>query len=113
MTRRWALAFTSLALVFLTACPQENGSFGPKGRSAFVRYVSIGTSISEGWQSDGVVYTSQVNSWPALLARVVDGVHPHAGLLRQRLQQFPALLAEHAGAHVAIGRVEALVRDPQ
>ena len=69
MTRRWALAFTSLSLVFLTACPSDNGSFGPKGRSAFVRYVSIGTSISEGWQSDGVVYTSQVNAWPALLAR--------------------------------------------
>lgn len=69
MTRRWALAFTSLALVSLTACPDGDNSFGPKGRSAFVRYVSIGTSISEGWQSDGVVYTSQVNSWPALLAR--------------------------------------------
>ena len=64
MTRRWALAFTSLALVFLTACPPDRGPFGPEGRSAFVRYVSIGTSISEGWQSDGVVYTSQVNSWP-------------------------------------------------
>lgn len=69
MTRRWALAFTSLALVSLTACPEDRGPFGPEGRSAFVRYVSIGTSISEGWQSDGVVYTSQVNSWPALLAR--------------------------------------------
>ena len=69
MTRRWALALTSLAVVFLTACPKDDPPIGPEGRRAFVRYVSIGTSISEGWQSDGVVYSSQVNAWPALLAR--------------------------------------------
>ena len=69
MTRRWALAFTSMAVVFLTACPADEPDTGPKGRRAFVRYVSIGTSITEGWQSDGVVYSTQVNAWPALLAR--------------------------------------------
>ena len=69
MTRRWALALTSLAVVFLTACPRDEPEPGPKGGRAFERYVSIGTSISEGWQSDGVVYSTQVNAWPALLAR--------------------------------------------
>ncbi len=69
MTRRWALAFTSLAVVFLTACPEDQDAPGPEGGRAFQRYVSIGTSITEGWQSDGVIYSSQVNAWPALLAR--------------------------------------------
>ena len=69
MTRRWALAFTAFGVVFLTACPRDDAAPGPEGGRAFERYVSIGTSISEGWQSDGVVYSSQVNAWPALLAR--------------------------------------------
>ena len=32
------------------------------------RYVALGTSISMGWASDGVVASSQRNSWPAQLA---------------------------------------------
>ena len=67
MTRRFTLGFTALAAVFLTACPP--GEDPDPERRAFRRYVSMGTSISEGWQSDGVVYSSQVNAWPARLAR--------------------------------------------
>ncbi|HVT40457.1 MAG TPA: hypothetical protein VHE78_15545 [Gemmatimonadaceae bacterium] len=42
---------------------------GPKGGSAFIHYVAIGTSISMGVQSAGVLYNSQVEAWPSLLAR--------------------------------------------
>src|SRR5215213_8401951 len=39
-----------------------------QGRGVFQRYVAIGTSISMGWQSDGVIAATQVTSWPAQLA---------------------------------------------
>jgi lysophospholipase L1-like esterase len=42
---------------------------GPKGGSAFVHYVAIGTSLTMGVQSAGVLYNSQVEAWPSLLAR--------------------------------------------
>jgi len=40
----------------------------PDGEGDFHRYVAIGTSISQGWRSDGVNATSQLSSWPAQLA---------------------------------------------
>lgn len=70
MTRRWALVMYALSAVTLTACEDDNiRTLGPRGRDDFERYVSIGTSISQGFQSNGIVYTGQVNAWPALLAR--------------------------------------------
>lgn len=70
MTRRRALALCALTAMTLTGCEADNiRTLGPKGRDDFERYVSIGTSISMGWQSNGVVYTGQVNAWPALVAR--------------------------------------------
>jgi hypothetical protein len=44
---------------------QESG-----GRGVFQRYVAMGTSISMGVASDGVVASTQENSWPAQLARM-------------------------------------------
>src|SRR5690349_21845772 len=44
---------------------QESG-----GRGVFQRYVAMGTSISMGVASDGVVASSQEDSWPAQLARM-------------------------------------------
>ncbi len=41
---------------------------GPRGASSFSQYVVIGTGLSMGMQSGGVVYESQVQAWPALLA---------------------------------------------
>jgi len=38
------------------------------GRGVLQRYVAIGTSVSMGWQSDGVVAATQATSWPAQLA---------------------------------------------
>jgi lysophospholipase L1-like esterase len=39
-------------------------------RGDFDRYVAIGTSVSEGWASDGVVAPSQLTSWPSQLGRL-------------------------------------------
>ena len=40
------------------------------GRGVFNRYVAIGTSVSMGWQSDGVVAATQETSWPEQLAEM-------------------------------------------
>lgn len=40
------------------------------GRGVFHRYVAIGTSVSMGWASDGAVFGSQEQAWPAQLARM-------------------------------------------
>ena len=42
----------------------------PAATSAFERYVSIGTSITMGVESDGVLFRSQRNAWPAQLADI-------------------------------------------
>jgi hypothetical protein len=39
-----------------------------QGRGVFQRYVAIGTSVSMGWASDGVIAATQLTSWPAQLA---------------------------------------------
>jgi len=40
------------------------------GRGVFNRYVAIGTSVSMGWQSDGVIAATQETSWPEQLAEM-------------------------------------------
>ncbi len=44
--------------------------FESGGRGDFQRYAAIGTSVSMGWQSDGVIAAGQATSWPAQLARL-------------------------------------------
>lgn len=41
-----------------------------EARGDFHRYVPIGTSVSMGWRSDGVVASSQETSWPVMLAEL-------------------------------------------
>lgn len=41
------------------------------GSADFTTYVSLGTSISSGWQSGGLVDRHQVNSFPAIFARQI------------------------------------------
>ena len=67
MKRNWSIAASAVALVVLAAC-SEDRTTGPAGQDAFARYVSIGTSVTMGVQSDGVYYASQQHAWPALLA---------------------------------------------
>lgn len=62
-------AITVAALV-LAACESGGAhATGPRGSDAFARFVAIGTSVTMGVQSGGVLYDTQVQAWPALLAR--------------------------------------------
>jgi hypothetical protein len=67
MKRNWPLFAGSVALVVLAACSDDKTT-GPAGQEAFTRYVAIGTSLTMGVQSDGVVYFSQQQDWTKLLA---------------------------------------------
>jgi len=54
------------------ACEKADTGVGPENPSAdFAKYVAMGTSVSMGMASDGVIAASQQNSWPRLLANDV------------------------------------------
>jgi hypothetical protein len=62
-------AAIAVAALFLTACESGGAhATGPRGSDAFARFVAIGTSITMGVQSGGVLYDTQVQAWPSLLA---------------------------------------------
>lgn len=46
--------------------------FRAEGHRALTWYAAIGTSVSMGWASDGVIAASQEQSWPAQLARMAN-----------------------------------------
>jgi len=69
MKRNWSFSAGALALVLLAACESDDARItGPKGQEAFERYVAMGTSLTMGVQSDGVLYSTQAQDWTALLA---------------------------------------------
>ena len=68
MKRYSSFAAGALALVVLAAC-NDDRTTGPEGQAAFARFVTIGTSLTMGVQSDGVVYFTQQEDWTRLLAR--------------------------------------------
>lgn len=68
MKRSWLIG-GAITLAALSACESDSAKItGPVGQDAFLRYVAIGTSLSMGVQSDGVLYTTQREDWTALLA---------------------------------------------
>jgi hypothetical protein len=67
MKRYLSFAAPALALAVLAACSDDRTT-GPAGQAAFTRYVAMGTSLTMGVQSDGVVYFSQQQDWTKLLA---------------------------------------------
>jgi lysophospholipase L1-like esterase len=83
--RRSTLAFASILGLGASACssdqlvapsspsaqPSEPSVSLFSARPTFARYVAIGTSISAGVQSDGLIFTSQTTSWPAQLDAAV------------------------------------------
>ena len=52
----------------IAADPRPLENLSANARSYMTNYVAIGTSISMGWASDGVVGGTQENSWPKQLA---------------------------------------------
>jgi hypothetical protein len=84
-TRRSTLVLASIFTLGASACTSDQ-IVGPparqaapsapqndffSARNAFARYVAIGTSISAGVQSDGLIATAQAASWPAQLDAMV------------------------------------------
>jgi hypothetical protein len=67
MKRHVFFSAGALVLILLAACGGDR-STGPAGQDAFTRYVAIGTSLSMGVESDGVVYFSQQQDWTKLLS---------------------------------------------
>jgi hypothetical protein len=66
----------------LAACEGGAQHFaGPAGASAFAQFIVIGTGLSMGVQSGGVVYESQEEAWPSLVAQAA-GVTFRLPLLR-------------------------------
>ena len=80
--RRTALPAAALTALALGACADAPTSTGPspltvrteasEGRGFFHRYVSLGTSITAGVASDGILARSQQQAWPAQLARLAN-----------------------------------------
>ncbi len=68
MTRNWFWAAGAAALVLSVVACEPDRIEGPKGKDAFATYVSLGTSLSMGFMSEGVYYSTQLTAWPALLA---------------------------------------------
>jgi lysophospholipase L1-like esterase len=59
----------ALLSVVLAACDSGAGRItAPAGASEFRRFVTIGTGFTMGEQSGGVVYESQLTTWPVYLA---------------------------------------------
>lgn len=67
MKRYSSFAAGALALLVLAACSDDRTT-GPAGQAAFTRFVAMGTSLTMGVQSDGVVYFTQQEDWTKLLA---------------------------------------------
>src|ERR1017187_3976959 len=68
-TRQVAIAVAALVLA---ACESSGAhTTGPRGSDAFARFVAIGTGVTMGVQSGGVLYDTQVQAWPSLLAHQV------------------------------------------
>ncbi|MGH7605020.1 MAG: GDSL-type esterase/lipase family protein [Gemmatimonadaceae bacterium] len=82
MTRKCLPGASALGLIAIVGCSADRPT-GPPGRQAFERYVAVGTSLSMGVESDGVVYFSQQHDWTNLLA------HQAGGSFAQPLAQGP------------------------
>lgn len=68
MKGKWLFAAGPAVLLASAVACEPDRIEGPKGSEAFARYVSIGTSVSMGYMSEGVYFASQQKAWPALLA---------------------------------------------
>ena len=100
--RRFAIILGTGALIGGCQGPCSKIDLGaPAEQTAnvdFSRYVAVGTSISAGYQSGGMVDRHQINSYPAIFARQIGKTVQL--LVRSRL---------HVGAGVVRGRVRAVV----
>src|SRR3979409_382367 len=76
MTHRRTFVAGALSLALLAAACQQDGLFSPlppqyAGGAMFQRYVSMGNSITAGFQSGGINDSTQSQSYAVLLARAM------------------------------------------
>lgn len=58
----------ALPLLFTAACGGDSRLTAPEHVTAFARFVAVGTGLTMGEQSGGVVYESQIAAWPVRLS---------------------------------------------
>lgn len=64
----WIASIAVLAASAVACEPGDAHLTGPKGASAFARFIVIGSDLSMGVESGGVVAATQGASWPAIIA---------------------------------------------
>src|SRR6476620_10438431 len=66
-------SLAAAAIIVGTACESADTGVDPGQNTSadFTKYVAMGTSVTMGMASDGVVAASQQSSWPKLLANDV------------------------------------------
>jgi hypothetical protein len=98
----WLVAATAaLVACSLVSCEGSHAHVdGPKGVGALANFVSIGTGLSMGAQSGGIVYESQVESWPAQLAHAA-GANFRMPLLRAPGCQPPLIAPLQLGVYLS------------
>src|SRR5690348_8709398 len=76
ISRLATVVMVALAAAIAACEGSDSHVDGPRGASAFTNYMALGTGLSMGVQSGGVVYESQLQAWPALLAHAAGaGIH--------------------------------------
>ena len=84
MTRSRVLAALAVTSFVVVACGKDNTSVGPRGSSAFARYVAMGTSLSMGVRNgyNAATAETQIGAWPSLLARQAGAANFRLPLFR-------------------------------
>lgn len=67
MKQRFATVASATAMLVVAGC-SDNIVSGPQVEDDFEKYVAIGTSVSMGWQKEGVNFTLQEQAWTKQLA---------------------------------------------
>src|ERR1035441_4992045 len=101
-----AVATAAFGALALASCEGSASHVdGPKGASAFDNFVVIGTGLSMGAQSGGVLYESQIEAWPALLAHAA-GANFRMPLLRAPGCQPPRIAPLQLSVYLSGARSE-------
>lgn len=85
MTRSRVLAVLAVTAFAIVACEDESvTNVGPVGRTAFNKYVAMGTSVSMGVRNgyNAATAETQLGAWPSLLARQANAANFRLPLFR-------------------------------
>ena len=109
MTRSRVLAALAVMTFTVVACEDDFVTeVGPVGRSAFAKYVSMGTSVSMGVRNgyNAATAETQIGAWPSLLARQAGAANYRLPLFRPGGCLSPSIAPISLGMNLA-GRPQA------